>query len=209
MRRLAALGTILAIGSACAGVPTVPSTSPTGGPEAVYSPTQTFDDPRVAAASIAAVDAAAWQELATRPLRLPPFEARSCQTANATKISDGLGPAVGDGPIYAVSSPRLSLVGHERNPDGFYELKVLWVATDAYAAPGLVRGGRIDQPGEVQFNGGDADYRLSMRGYVFAPGVPRSWRQFPSSTDVNGPGCYAWQVDGTTFTETIVFEVVP
>jgi hypothetical protein len=212
VRRLAAVVAVVVLGSACAVEPNPPSTGPTGSPEAAFSPTQTLDDPRVAAASIAAVDAAAWQELAMRPVHLPPANPGACPIGSAKKISDGLGPALGDGPIYAVSfvgSPVMTLTGHERNPNGFYELKVLWVATDEYGGPALVRGGRIDGSGALEFDGGDDDNRLSMRSTVFSPDVPRSWRQFPSSTDVKGPGCYAWQVDGTTFSETIVFQVAP
>jgi len=34
------------------------------------------------------------------------------------------------------------------------------------------------------------------------------WRYGPSVTILPGPGCYAFQVDGTTFSEVIVFEAV-
>jgi hypothetical protein len=207
------LALLLALGLAGCGLgPRVPSVSPIVGPEASFSPSQTFDDPRVADASIAAVDQAAWDAFAARPLRLPTLSTEAaCPLATPAKISEGLGPAVGEGPIFAVSfagSPVVSLGELTRYADGYYRLKVLWVVTDSYTAPALVRGGRIDRPGEVRFNDGDAALRLSMRSFVFSPGVPRTWRQFPSHTDVKEPGCYAWQVDGTTFTETIAFAVV-
>jgi hypothetical protein len=35
---------------------------------------------------------------------------------------------------------------------------------------------------------------------------PTSW---PAGTFVSGPGCYAYEVVGTTFTDVIVFKVVP
>lgn len=208
------LALLLALGLAGCGLGLrVPTASPIVSPEASFSPTQTFDDPRVAEASIAAVDQAAWEAFAARPLRLPELsDGAACPLESPAKISEGLGPAVGQGPIYAVSfagNPVVRLSELTRYADGYYRLKVLWVATDAYTAPALVRGGRIDRPGEVRFNDGDADLRLSMRSFVFSPGVPRTWRQFPSDTDVKEPGCYAWQLDGSTFSETIVFHVVP
>jgi hypothetical protein len=35
-----------------------------------------------------------------------------------------------------------------------------------------------------------------------------SWRYGPSVTILSGPGCYAFQVDRTTFSEAIVFQAV-
>jgi hypothetical protein len=209
--RSAALLALIAI-SGCTGqhAPTVPPAS--AADDASPTPLETPSDPRVTGARIAAADKAAWQVLVMRPLRLPALkDGRRCPLAPRMPISDGLAPALGDGPIYAVavSSRSLAADGAPRQPNGFYELKVLWVATDAYRDPALIRGSRIDTSGPLRFNGGDADFRLSSRSEVFSADVPRTWRQFPSSTDVEGPGCYAWQVDGTTFTETIVFQVVP
>jgi hypothetical protein len=34
------------------------------------------------------------------------------------------------------------------------------------------------------------------------------WREAPSGLWVRAPGCYAWQVDGLTFSETIVVRAV-
>jgi hypothetical protein len=32
------------------------------------------------------------------------------------------------------------------------------------------------------------------------------WRQWPGGTWLRTPGCYAWQIDGTDFSDVIVFE---
>jgi len=34
------------------------------------------------------------------------------------------------------------------------------------------------------------------------------WRTYPGGTWVMSPGCYAWQVDGLTFSEEIVIKAV-
>ena len=39
-------------------------------------------------------------------------------------------------------------------------------------------------------------------------GVPTDWHEdWPSGTYVSGPGCYAYQLDGASFSMTIVFSV--
>ena len=37
---------------------------------------------------------------------------------------------------------------------------------------------------------------------------PAGTRYVPSYTRVRGPGCYAYQIDGTTFSRVIVFRAV-
>jgi hypothetical protein len=34
------------------------------------------------------------------------------------------------------------------------------------------------------------------------------WREFPYFTFVRSPGCYAWQVDGLSFSEVIVVRML-
>jgi hypothetical protein len=43
-------------------------------------------------------------------------------------------------------------------------------------------------------------------GYYAELTRPRS--DLPATTTVSGPGCYAYQVDGTTFSTTVVFSAV-
>jgi hypothetical protein len=48
---------------------------------------------------------------------------------------------------------------------------------------------------------------------VIAPGQTPNhlvgWREDPVGTYIKAPGCYGWQVDGTTFHEEIVISAVP
>jgi hypothetical protein len=45
-----------------------------------------------------------------------------------------------------------------------------------------------------------------LRELEFPAEKSKSWRYGPSFTIVPGPGCYAFQVDGTNFSKVIVFQ---
>jgi hypothetical protein len=69
--------------------------------------------------------------------------------------------------------------------------------------PLLVRGARIGRPAVVRFSVGVA-VRSELR-YPSAAFGTHDWRYIPSSTVLPGPGCYGLQVDGTSFSQSIVF----
>jgi hypothetical protein len=112
---------------------------------------------------------------------------------------------LGPGPLYPVADyfrdGVLQLRDDDRQPDGTYEKKVRWIAA-GYSGPVLVRAGRIDGPGTASaafaYTGGPRD-----GGHYAVLTHPDS--DLPATTTVSGPGCYAYQVDGTTFSVTIVF----
>ena len=116
---------------------------------------------------------------------------------------------LGDGPLYPVADyfrdgAVLQLRADERGPDGSYEKKVRWLGA-GYAGPVLLRAGRIDGPGT-------ASARFSYTGHERDGGHYAEFtdpdNDLPATTTVSGPGCYAYQVDGATFSETIVFRAV-
>jgi hypothetical protein len=74
--------------------------------------------------------------------------------------------------------------------------KVLWFVSPAAVGPVLVRGGRIDAPGEVRF---DLDLNPSKELRLSGP------LDHPSTTRVRAAGCYAYQVDGPSFSYPVVF----
>ena len=51
-----------------------------------------------------------------------------------------------------------------------------------------------------------------LNGVVVPPGPTLNsdagWRTAPGGTWVGTPGCYAWQIDGLTFSHVIIFEAV-
>jgi len=91
--------------------------------------------------------------------------------------------------------------------DGWYSSKTLVVIAPSYAGPLLVRGTQLDGNGSVGF--GEAP----LIGHLVIPPGPTvnmlddGSRTAPGGTFVKGPGCFALQLDGLTFSFVIVFEV--
>jgi hypothetical protein len=86
--------------------------------------------------------------------------------------------------------------------------RVTWVAAKGYPGPVLVRGRQLAGPGAVGFGEGRTPYdelQLSAPG-TGAPSVPGEGRAWLSFTRVRRSGCYAYQVDGTSFSTVIVFK---
>ena len=130
---------------------------------------------------------------------LPPGD--PCPTTTSTTAPEAIGPVLGDGPIYP------AFLG----PDGLITLtaewpvhhdgqtwrskKVLWVSDDSYGGIALVRGFRIDGPGEILFSAAGGDWvdvlRLTREAWVFG-GAPRGCREWNSGSAFNEPGCYAY-----------------
>jgi hypothetical protein len=86
---------------------------------------------------------------------------------------------------------------------------VTWRAALGYHGPILIRGRRLDGGGAVGFGEGHTPYdelqlMNSGRGEATTSGGGRAWL---SLTRVQHPGCYAYQVDGSSFSHVIVFRV--
>ncbi len=152
-------------------------------------------------------------KLRARPLQLVRLEPGSeCPAARPHKVSPDFGPAIGEGPAYAagfdnsgvlnVSFPApTETVFHGSDWSGE---KVLWIVDPSYQGPVLIRGGRLDGPEGLRFEtGNEPPSELWIEASVSANG----WRNQPSYTRVQAPGCYMYQVDGANFTEPIIFQV--
>jgi hypothetical protein len=120
--------------------------------------------------------------------------------------------ALGSGPAYPVlgfegdhvpSSPKavVPLYADERKGSVYWH-KTLWAVDPAYDGPVLIRGAGLDPPQPMRFG---YDER-QLRELEFPAEKSKSWRYGPSFTIVPGPGCYAFQVDGTNFSKVIVFQ---
>jgi hypothetical protein len=88
--------------------------------------------------------------------------------------------------------------------------KVLWFVAPRYRGPVLIRGARLDAADELRFERGlvpPAELRIEVGekgGYP--PGFPLVGQRYrPSYTRLRAAGCYAYQVDGTSFSYAVVF----
>ena len=161
-------------------------------------------------------DAATFTQLAARPLRLPILApGASCPRTPGAQLAINLGPVLGDGPIYADIGSAEGKVNYDPSrveADGTIPRKTLWVSAPSYHAPSLIRGQQIDGSHTMQFFNEEEGLRGSALRFptetgVTSGGIPLDWRLQPSLTYIPGPGCYAYQVDGLSFSYDLVIEV--
>jgi hypothetical protein len=142
-----------------------------------------------------------------RPLHLPVLKpGAACPVSHADRSVDfasfGIAAGIGLGPAYPIM-PRAVLFIQPAATLGsrvWGGQKVLWFVHPRYHGPVLVRGRRIDGSGLVRFNRGDppgAELRM-----------PAGTSERPSFTRLRAPGCYAYQIDGSSFSRVVVFRAV-
>jgi hypothetical protein len=165
--------------------------------------------------SATASDAAQVEALLARAMRLPGLApGAACPRGTPASRSPVAQPAdatgFGTAPLYPLAmyldyDATLHLRDTTPSPDGLYEVKVVWANTP-YQGPVVVRVGRLDGPGRglvrLYYDPG-----ASVGDAVVFP-LNGAAGDFPSGTFVSGPGCYAYQIDGATFSEVVVFRVV-
>jgi hypothetical protein len=142
-----------------------------------------------------------------------------CPVTDGGRPNPDVAIALGSGPAY----PVLGFEGNRAPPDpkavvplyrdeqrgGAYWHKTLWAVDPKYDGPVLIRARGLGPTQLVQFakpsanSGGAAEQVGELE---FRREQTNSWRYGPSMTILPGPGCYAFQVDGATFSEVIVFE---
>lgn len=87
---------------------------------------------------------------------------------------------------------------------GWFALKTHFVSMPRYRGPLLVRARRLDGAGQAAL-GARPPHDAPL---VVPPGSSandaRGWRDFPYPTFVRSSGCYAWQLDGRSFSEVVV-----
>ncbi len=156
-----------------------------------------------------------------RPLHFPKLRAgQACPATPGhlvnTPVSAGFGGiALGTGLVRPIITgpPHLTrrgvgaLLTHTSAPP-WLAMKTLWFSVPAYQGPFVIRAKRLDGRGPVGL--GESPPRIAP--LVVPPGPTLNggdgYRTAPGGTWVRAPGCYAWQVDGLTFSEIIVVRLV-
>ncbi|MCP9486397.1 MAG: hypothetical protein MSC30_11090 [Gaiellaceae bacterium MAG52_C11] len=146
-----------------------------------------------------------------RPLEIPRLASgEPCPRSPGGRPNPDIAIALGSGPAY----PVMGLEAEPPAPDGvvplrkedrrgaIYWRKTLWAVDPQYDGPVLIRARRMDEPQQIFF-AIDEQKRPELE---FPREDTDSWRYGPSLTLLPEPGCYGFQVDGTTFSKVIVFE---
>ena len=111
----------------------------------------------------------------------------------------------GNGPVKPLGSAPLALTPFIGS--AWRGGRVTWTSARSYTGPVLIRGAELGGPGALGFGEGRVPYDelqllASGMGAGSPPGGGREWLSF---TRVRSPGCYGYQVDGTSFSTVIVF----
>jgi hypothetical protein len=154
-----------------------------------------------------------------RPLHLPALGAGgACPVSRAAPQIGGqrygISGAIGPGPVYPVLGGSAFLMVSPRpeewGPGPWRGQKVLWFVHQRYRGPVLIRGRRLDGPQWMRFDRGSrprAEIRIAPGETVTWTGQPPGSRGRPSYVRVRAAGCYAVQIDGTTFSHVVVFAI--
>jgi hypothetical protein len=141
-----------------------------------------------------------------RQLRVPTLGPnRSCPVTgpadNFNFARYGVAPGIGSGPAYPIGwrDGTIPITWHASDVDAtlWGVAKVLWFVDPSYRGPVLVRGIGLDNSYRVRFDRGripPTELRL-----------PEGTKDRPSYVRIRRPGCYAFQIDGWTFSRSIVF----
>jgi hypothetical protein len=160
----------------------------------------------------------AWSAL-YRPLDLPSLEpGEACPVSRVDRGVDwsrsGIAEGIGRGPVYPILGSDATVVA-TRGPaewGGTWRgTKVLWFVHQRYRGHVLIRGGRLGGWERLRFDSGAVP---SDEIRIAAGPSPARWRDQPpgsrgrpSYVRVRAGGCYGVQIDGTTFSRTVVFRV--
>jgi hypothetical protein len=141
-----------------------------------------------------------------RPLHFPRVHGRRCPATpgrfRQTPISGAM--TVGTGAVRVLianaGQPRPGF--HPASFDGWLALKTHFVSTPAYRGPFLIRARPIGKVGHIRIGSTPAEF-----GPLLVP-AGSGWREQPYFTFVTSPGCYGWQLDGTTFSYDVIVHVL-
>ena len=149
-----------------------------------------------------------------RPLRLPTVRpGQPCPVTEPRRFDGDRfgGLALEDGPVAPLIAPGWvhpdGIHFYTLDSSGWYGVKTLWFSMPQYQGPVLIRGRQLDGPHKIVMGEGP-----DLVDPQLGPGATLNgldgWREWPGGTLVRTPGCYAWQIDGTDFSNIVVFQAV-
>jgi hypothetical protein len=150
-----------------------------------------------------------------RTLHLPGIEpGQSCPVTPGVNSTSPyvFGQQYGAGPVWMELGNRgdpnrgISIVGNPKTP-GWAALENAWLVAPGYQGPFTVRGARIDGQGAVDFGGAPTSAAFVEPPAPDDPNNSNGWRFPPGTIWVTTPGCYAFQIDGTSFSEIVVIDM--
>jgi hypothetical protein len=221
-RRTALIAILTAVlVSACTGKGAAPRRSPTLTPQppAGLLPVTDYND---LCGGPACAPRGAVPGSLRRPLHLPTLASGGeCPASDPHSISKQFGGALGRGPVYPIIPFTKGVPGDlafEYPPSKLSIFagsdwggqKVLWVIRRTYTGPVLIRGRQLDGPHALGFDGESRAYsELQIPpGTGAEEGNPGGWGGTTSEVRLKAPGCYAFQIDGTTFSSVVVFRAI-
>jgi len=131
-----------------------------------------------------------------------------------TYTSYFVGTALGDGPVRVAIGSRGDLLHGQAqlgstDSRGWFALETLWFAMPDYSGPFVIRGERLGGSGPINVDGSATNPSPLVVPPGPTPNTEGGIRVAPVSTWVRSPGCYAWQVDGLSFSYVIVVNATP
>jgi hypothetical protein len=169
----------------------------------------------IAVSTAAAGASATTRDELHRPLHLPHLKLGRRCPVSPSRVWTSEQRLNGRGPVYLVGvggAPGGTIDVGMAFPDsmGWFGQKTPWAIDRSYDGPLLVRARRIGKRGAVRFARGYGDHLPEL---YWPAGVDQGsppdpkFRFLASTTLFRAAGCYAFQLDGTSFSKIIVARV--
>ncbi len=153
--------------------------------------------------------------LRRRPLVLPSLTAGQPCPADSvvSQPTPGLGQMLGNAPVRPVFGTGATMAFAPAKNYGsaiWGGNKVIWAVAPDVRTDVLIRGHQLDGDSDIRFNYGDAELLpdLVLDVSRTASSISGGWRDFPTATRVQRPGCYAIQIDSADRSDVLVFLVI-